>query len=252
MSRIQVLDRAVELMQAIAHRPGLLNAQELARECGLNRTTAWRILVALEQNGLVARDPTTQRYGLGFTLARLGAAADTAPLVRVAHGTLQAIAGEVSEQVSLGVPGPLGFSYVEHVQPPEAASVPRWLGQSGPLHATASGKVFLSRLSEVERDGLLPGTLERFTPTTITDRVALNRELAAVTRDGFAIGHGEHDELTSAACAPVLDPETGRMLAIIDVWGPTARLPRKRLREIGARLRETADGLAARLAALTP
>src|ERR1700742_842979 len=106
VSRIQVVDRAVELMEAIAQRPGLLNAQDLARVCGLNRTTAWRILVALEQNGLVQRDPTTQRYGLGFTLSRLGAAADTGPLVRAAHRTLQRLAAEVSEQVSLGVPGP--------------------------------------------------------------------------------------------------------------------------------------------------
>ena len=41
---IQVIDRAVTLMQAIAAAPRERTAQELAGACGLNRTTAWRIL----------------------------------------------------------------------------------------------------------------------------------------------------------------------------------------------------------------
>jgi IclR family acetate operon transcriptional repressor len=246
--RIQVLDRAVELMQAIAERPGLLNAQDLARLSGLNRTTSWRILVALEHNDLVERDPATQRYGLGFALARLGASADTGALIRISHTAMQVLADELTEQVSLGVPTHLGFAYVEHVQPRGGAVVPRWLGQSGPLHATASGKVFLSRLSDAERRGLLGPQLQRFTQNTITDPAQLDKELIAVERDGFAITAGEHDELTTAVCAPILDPATGTLLAAIDVWGASQRLPRRRLPAVGRRLASTASALASEMA----
>jgi IclR family transcriptional regulator, acetate operon repressor len=245
--RIQVLDRAVDLMQAIAERPRLLNAQELARLCGLNRTTAWRILVALEHNDLVDRDPATQRYGLGFALARLGASADTGALIRISHTTMQELADKLVEQVSLGVPTHLGFAYIEHVHPGAGAIVPRWLGQSGPLHATASGKVFLSRLTDAERRGLLGPQLQRFTKHTITDPSRLEAELEAIDRDGFAITAGEHDELTSAVCAPVLDPATGSLVAALDVWGASQRLPRRRLRAIGQRLAGAARALAAEL-----
>jgi DNA-binding IclR family transcriptional regulator len=245
--RIQVLDRAVELMQAIAERPRLLSAQDLARQCGLNRTTAWRILVALEHNDLVERDPATQRYGLGFALARLGASADTGTLIRISHTTMQELADELGEQVSLGVPAHLGFAYVEHVQPRGGAVISRWLGHSGPAHATASGKVFLSRLSDSERRGMLGPQLERFTDRTITDLGQLDVELAAIDRDGFAITAGEHDKLTSAVCAPICDPVTGSLIAAIDVWGASQRLPRRRLRTIGRRLAEAAGGLAAEI-----
>jgi DNA-binding IclR family transcriptional regulator len=250
-AHIQVLDRAVALMRVIAEHPQTLNAHELARVCGLNRTTAWRILTALEHNALVQRDPSTQRYGLGFGLAQLGAAADMGPLIRIAHGALQTLADEVEEQVSLGVPVHLGFSYVEHVQPRAGAPVPRWVGQSGPLHATASGKVFLSRVSLAEREALLAAGLDRFTKTTITSRDKLSRELEAVRSDGFAIGSREHDELTSAVCAPVLDPGGDRLVAIVDVWGPSQRLTHRRLRKLGPRLRETADQITSALAEWT-
>lgn len=244
---IQVIDRAVALMQAIAAAPRELTAQQLAESCGLNRTTAWRILTSLEQHGLVFRDPATQRYGVGIDLVRLGEAAEVAPLIRVARGLLQELAERVSEQVSLGVPGHLGFRYVEHLQPPDGSSVPRWLGQSGPLHAAASGKVLLSRLSRTERDAVLPAELPRFTQTTIVDRDALERQLTEIRTQGFALGIGEHDELTSAICAPVVDGRDGRLIAIVDVWGPAQRLDRQRLSEVAPLVRDAAAEIARRM-----
>ncbi len=242
-----MIDRAVALLDAIVQRPRLLNAQELASVCGLNRTTAWRILVALEHNDLVERDPETQRYGLGLRLARLGAAADPGMIIRIAHTALQELADEVGEQVSLGLPTHLGFTYIEHVQPGKGTSIPRWVGQSGPLHATASGKVFLSRLSDSERRGLLGAELARFTKHTITSYERLDAELLTIRRDGFGITAGEHDELTSAVCAPVLDPHTGRLIAAIDVWGPSQRLSRRRLRELGRTLVRVATSVSREL-----
>jgi IclR family acetate operon transcriptional repressor len=245
--RVQVLDRAAQILRVIATEPQPLNAVELARRCKLNRTTAWRILVTLEHNELVDRDPSSQRYRLGFGLMDLAQGADPGPLVRLARPVLEAVAAEVGEQASLGVPRRFGFTYVDQAQPPGGASVPPWLGQSGPLHATASGKVFLAALPQAERDAVLPAELERFTSTTITDRAALERVLARTTEAGYAVTDGEHDGVTSAVCAGVAD-RRGRLVAIIDVWGPTQRLAPERLDALGPILRRAADELAARLA----
>ena len=196
---------------------------------------------------MVLRDPVTQRYSVGIDLVRLGEAADLGPLIRVARGLLQELAEQVQEQVSLGVPRHLGFSYVEHLQPSDGSPVPRWLGQSGPLHATASGKVFLSRLSGPELDAVLPTDLERFTATTIVDRLALDRQLAEIRKQGFALGIGEHDELTSAICAAAVDTRDDRLVGIVDVWGPAQRLNRKRLREIAPLVRDAAVEIGRRM-----
>ena len=84
-ARIQSIDRAVELLEAIAAAPEPQTAPALADRAGLNRSTAWRILATLEHHGLVERDPAGNRYGLGFALLRLAAAAGHEPLVRLAH-----------------------------------------------------------------------------------------------------------------------------------------------------------------------
>jgi DNA-binding IclR family transcriptional regulator len=60
-NRIQSIDRAVELLEAIAAAPEPETAPVLADRCGLNRSTAWRILATLEHHGLVDRDPDSNR-----------------------------------------------------------------------------------------------------------------------------------------------------------------------------------------------
>jgi predicted ArsR family transcriptional regulator len=62
-SRIQSIDRAVELLEAIAAAGEPVTAPVLADRCGLNRSTAWRMLATLEHHGLVERDPATNRCG---------------------------------------------------------------------------------------------------------------------------------------------------------------------------------------------
>ena len=74
--RVQSVERAVALLDAIAVGPARgSTAAELALACGINRATAWRLLATLEGRGLVDRDPATSRYQIGYTVARLAAAA---------------------------------------------------------------------------------------------------------------------------------------------------------------------------------
>src|SRR3954451_24070358 len=102
-SRIQSIDRAVELLEAIAGAPEPETAPALADACGLNRSTAWRILATLEHHGLVERDPDTSRYRLGGGVLRLAAAGRQEPLVRLAHPILRRLADATGETVNLAV-----------------------------------------------------------------------------------------------------------------------------------------------------
>ena len=58
--RIQSVDRAVDLLLALAAAPpAAATAPALARACGLNRATAWRLLKTLQGRGLVTVDDAT-------------------------------------------------------------------------------------------------------------------------------------------------------------------------------------------------
>ena len=143
--RVQSIDRAAELLAAIAAAPGAEAAPALADRCGLNRSTAWRILATLEHHGLVERDPDSNRYRLGFAVLRLAAAAGHEPLVRLAHPVLLELAEATGETANLAVARRLELVYADQVQARHVMA-PDWMGHAVPLHATSTGKAFLAAL----------------------------------------------------------------------------------------------------------
>src|SRR5579862_1555776 len=236
---IQSVDRAAALLKTIADSNQPPTVVELAAACGLNRTTAWRLLATLDAHGLVERDPVSQRYSLGYAFLRMAAGADLDPLVRRARPVLERLARDTGEATNLAVAKRFSLVYVDQVDPPQIMA-PNWFGRAVPLHATSTGKAYLAFLPPEERRAALPERLERYTKTTITSRKQLEDELAEVRRDGYATCVGELEESLFGASSPVLS-EQGRPVAIVSVWGTEHRLPREKLPEIGRRTQAAAD-----------
>jgi DNA-binding IclR family transcriptional regulator len=229
--RVQSVQRAAALLQAIADSPEPQTAPDLAARCDLNRSTAWRILATLEDEGLVDRDPATKRYSIGHALARL-AAADAEALPRAARPHLEELSRQTGETVSLAVPRGLQLVYVEQVQAPHVMAAD-WLGRAVPLHATSTGKALLAWLPEEELEAALAQPLAGFTDTTITDGGRLRDELRRVRRRGYAVSRGELEAALWGVSAPLLDRRR-RATAVVSVWGAEARLRAKGLDELGA------------------
>jgi len=229
--RVQSVDRAAVLLRAVADSPTPATVWELARQCDINRSTAWRILSTLELHGLVERDPHTQRYSVGFAALQMGAAADYDPLARRLRPVLERLANETGEIVSLVAARRFSLVYVDQADPP-GAPVPSWLGRPIPLHATSSGKVFLAWLDPDELEAVLPAALEQFTPATITDRQVLVDSLADIRRDGYGTCISEFEEFSNGVSAAVFDRRI-RPVVIVNIFGPSQRVTRRRLSALG-------------------
>jgi DNA-binding IclR family transcriptional regulator len=243
---IQSVDRAAALLKAVAGSREPQTVAELAARCGLNRSTAWRLLATLDSQGLVERDPVTQRYSVGYAIFQIAAAGDHDALVRRAHPVLQHLATDTGETVNLAVAKRFNLVYVHQVEAPQIMS-PNWLGRAVALHATSSGKAFLAWLPKEERKVLLQEKLERFTATTVTDRRRLEQEFEEVRREGYSMCAGELEETLYGASAAVLN-ERERPVAIVSVWGPQHRVPAERLPEIGRQAKAAAGEIEALLA----
>jgi DNA-binding IclR family transcriptional regulator len=240
---VQSVQRAAALLEAIADSPEPRTAPELAERCGLNRSTAWRILATLEEEGLVDRDRLTGRYSVGAAVARLAAAASDS-LPRLARPHLEELSRGTGETVSLAVPRRLQLVYVDQVQAPHVMAAD-WLGRAVPLHATSTGKALLAFLPPAELEAALTQSLPRFTDRTITDPARLREELERVRRRGYAVSRGELETALWGASAPIRD-RAGRAGAVVSVWGSEARLKAKgRLDELGRAAAATADAVAA-------
>lgn len=247
--RVQSVQRAAALLDAIAAAaPAGQTVAELALACGINRATAWRLLATLEDQALVTRDPATSRYQIGYTVARLAAAAGVDGVVRRAHHVLERVCAQTAEAASLALARRSELVYVDEVAPPSVLTV-NWLARPVPLHATSTGKAWLAWLPEAEAKGVLGPALEGFTDATVTDVRRLFDEFAEIRRQGYAVSAGELEPALFGVSAPVLseeaDPAAPR--AVFSIWGPAARVPQSRLEALGAVAIDAAAAVAASL-----
>jgi DNA-binding IclR family transcriptional regulator len=242
--RIQSVDRAIDLLLAVAAAgPTAAGVPALAKACGLNRATAWRLLKTLQARGLVTVNENG-RYALGVTAVELGGAAGPDALIAAAHPLLERMCAKTGETASLAMPAVGGLTYVDEVTP-IAVLTASWLGRTVALHATSTGKALLAFLPPSELRRVLPATLPAFTDTTITSTGELADELAATRARGYGTCAGELEPSLYGVSAPVLD-RTSRPLAVLSIWGPKDRVPEERFAELGPIVVEAAREMGTR------
>ena len=222
---IQVIARAAAILRAVEGEPAGLSLGELAARLGLARSTVQRIVGALVEEGLLISAGPRAGVTLGPTLIRLAAAAiiDTE---RLARPILQDLSASVGETVDLSILQGGSAVFVDQVVGTSRLVAISAIGEAFPLHCTANGKALLSRLPQERRDRLLPSSLKRFTPRTITTRALLDAELGQIAASGIAWDIEEHADGICAVGSAFVDP-LGRDFAL-SIPVPTARFAAKR------------------------
>jgi IclR family transcriptional regulator, acetate operon repressor len=243
----QAVIRAVALLKAFtADRPerGLA---DLARSVGLNKTTAYRLLAALESERMLERGRDGEAYRLGPELVLLGGRAQgTFDLREASRAPLASLAQETRETATLEVlVGPQTLILEEAMGSYVLGSMPS-IGTRWPAHATSTGKTILAFLSEEERGRALPRVLLPVTPRTLANRVALDRDLSRVRERGYALSQEELEPGFVAVGAPVHSAD-GRVVAAISVGGPKVRLTAETIAAIARLLPVAAARISERL-----
>jgi DNA-binding IclR family transcriptional regulator len=244
---IQSVDRAVAILEILA-RDGDAGVTEIAAELGVHKSTASRLLAALDRRELVAQDSARGRFRLGVGIVRLaGAVGRGLDVVRESRPVCQALAGQVGETVNIAVLSGRDALYLDQVAGPAALSPHNWAGQRIPLHATSDGKVLLAYLPPAQAEECLAAApLPRFTEHTITDLAEFPRLLAEVRRRGYATAVDELEAGLTAVAAPVLNSEE-RVIASISASGPSFRIPASRIAELAESVRQAAAEISRRL-----
>jgi DNA-binding IclR family transcriptional regulator len=171
---LQTVDRALQALDRFGPTQPDVSTREVARELGIDRSIASRLLSALESRGYVAQNETTQRYRLGIRALDLGAFfLQNHPLVAAATVHLELLASAASGTANV-------FLYDDGQAVRLAAYPARPMTRLRvPAHCTAAGKVLLAELDgpalalQLQQYGLPAPT-----PRTITTAEALRGELA--------------------------------------------------------------------------
>ncbi len=230
--RVQSVDRSMLLLRAVAAAaPEDSTAARLAETCGLNRATAWRILHTMQAHDVVSCSREGGRWSIGVAVVDMAQSAGTETIIALARTRLQRLSLQTGETAALAVWRQGALTYVEEVVPPAIVAA-TWLGQTVPLHATSTGKVLLAFGDVPVRVRPDRRRLERFTDTTITSVAALDQELGQVRLRGFAACRGEYEPSAWGVSAPVVD-SSGRLVAVLSIWGPGTRVTDDRLEVLG-------------------
>lgn len=248
MESLSSVEKAVDVLFALHAAGASLGVTALGRTLGLPKSSAHRLLAALCRRDLVERDESG-RYRPGVALVALGLGAqEREPLVVVARETLEAEAAALGETVFLVGARAGKLCVLDKAEGTGFLRAAPRVGESVPIHATASGKLYLAFAPG--RIALPAGALERFTGQTLASRRALELEVEEVRTRGFGENRDEWIPGLSVVATPVL--ARGELRGVLAVAAPSARMRElgrdpviRRMRAAGTRVGQRLEGSSA-------
>lgn len=222
-TRIQVIDRAASLLDAIGRYPDPVSLKILSAETGLHVSTAHRILASLTQNGFVDRD-ASGHYQLGVRLMQLSARQNSRGDLRsIALPIMEALRDRLGESVNLTIRTGDEVVYVERAVPNRMMHVQQRVGSRAPLHVTAVGKLMLGATDDEDCHGYAQRTnLPAFTRNTINNLPRLIEECRRAYDQGYALDN-EEAEIGVGCIGVLIRDSNDTVVAGLSVSAPIER-----------------------------
>lgn len=234
----QAIDRAARILVRLVESEEVVTLSGVMEETNLPKSTAARLLRALERNGLAQR-----RRGGGFRPGPVlveYARRDTSvgDLATLAWPFLERLGQVSGETANIAIPTPGGVARLAQVDSTHPLGAGNWVGARIPIHASSMGKLFMAFGAAQPPFG----RLAKLGPNTITSMPELLAELDDVRRLGFATTWEELQAGLCSTAAPVHGVR-GSVIAAISVSAPTVRTSRERLAQLSAMVVEEATAL---------
>jgi IclR family KDG regulon transcriptional repressor len=246
---MQSLERAMRILDSFAGRE--LGVSEVAREHGLTKSTAFRVLSTLKRTAHLQQDAETGRYRLGLRLLDLGQrVAAGLDVRRVARPTMYELAQRSRGSVFLAMLSGDAVVNVEQVDSPEPVRIVLDAWQLGRLpHTIGTGKVLLAYMPPAARRAIVAKLeMRQLTPRTIVDRDQIEPELERVRQQGYAVNDQEQVIGVRGVAAPVRD-HRGDVVAALSVAAPAPRLTQELIPRYAAWVCAAADEISGNLGA---
>jgi IclR family KDG regulon transcriptional repressor len=246
------LAKGLKVLETVARSKGPRGVSDLARELGMTRSNAHRLLQTLSALGYVRHDAALGQYEASLRLFELGSAVVSGRDIRtISQPLMQQLRGKVDENVILSVRDGSGIIILDRVEGLRTLRTYTPLGSRNPMHCTSAGKLLLAYAPQDVVDAVMK-RLQNFTARTITSATKLQAELDRIRAQGYATAQAEWREDVGGVCAPIRQSD-GTVIAALGVSGPIGRFKPAQIkahlphllattREISKRLGYLADG----------
>ncbi len=228
---VTALARGLEVLSSFRARDRGLGNQELARRCGLPKSTVSRLTHTLTRLGYLTLDADSGKYRLGSATLALGSTALARMDVRqTARPLMQHLADASASMVSLGMRDRLSMIYVENCRSASALTLSLDVGSRIPLATTAMGRAYLSILGAAERQAIFDDLAALDDLAWPALRRGIDQALEQVRTLGVACSFGDWQPDVNAI-AVGFHPGGGMPPMAINCGGPAFSLPPQTLLE---------------------
>jgi len=197
--------KAFKILQIIADSSTGLGVSDLSKELKIGKSTVHGITAALEEMGVLVRDPLRKKYHVGYTLLELGRKAYAKmDLKDLARKPMERLMREVGETVFLGVLNGDHVTILDVVESSNEMKITSPPGTRLPLLVGATGRVLLAQLEKEKAKAIVDRTgLVRYTPKSVADPKQFLKEVGRTRSIGYAIDDEEYILGVRAIAAPI-------------------------------------------------
>ncbi|MFD8738749.1 IclR family transcriptional regulator [Streptomyces sp. NPDC059618] len=233
------VDKALDLVEAVARAAQPPRLTDLAEEVGLHRATAYRVLVDLVRRGWVLR--AGDRYLPGTAVLQLSSSAARNSLGALARPVLVALSEHTGLMVNLQVPEADRSRVIDVVRPDRLAMISSLTGQALPVHRFAGPLALVAALGPADRIPYLRAAEEAGFP--LEGAGGLLADIEEAERTGFAVEYGRNEQPVASLARAVVTP-SGTPACALTLVGLGPDFAEDRLPGLRERLREATDDLA--------
>lgn len=240
---IQVIARAAAILRALEGVQDGLSLAEIAKDVSLPRSTVYRIVTALTEEGLLMAATPNGKVRLGPAILQLAAAADY-DIKRILRPFLVDINRDIEDTVDLAILRGGSAVFIDQVPGKRRLTVVTVIGERFPLHCTANGKALLALMTPEEARRSIERSLREHPDRPLTDEPRLWHEIEEARAGGFGFDREENSPGIGAIGFALRDG-TGNSFAI-SVPMPIQRFKRTE-KTLVAKVAQHRERIAARI-----
>lgn len=216
---MDAVQRIVTLMETLLELEGDVGIREIAQRTAIPKSTVQRLLNDLKTNGWVDQDDKTQNYRIALRfLAFANAWRLKMELTRKAGSVMTELCERSRQTILLLVRDGTKGVCLHRVEPERSLKLVSDVGKTFDLHAAACGKILLAFAPAALQEKIFASPLKNYTPTTITSRELLEKEVATIRRSGFAVSFEEMTTGAAEIAVPLQDTH-GNLIAALSIVG---------------------------------
>jgi len=221
--RIPSVANACAIFQLLTTSKKIMSASTIAKELELPRTSVFRVLKTLEEEGMVLA--ISNGYVMGHRLINIGLQATSQiPERRLCVPVLQELTNLTGESSHFAILSGKNALLMEVCDSPHALRVASRPGTLTDIHSSAAGKCFLAYAPEAMREGLLERIVyNKHTEKTHLDADSLRSEFDQVKELGYAVDDEEYHDNVRCIAVPVMN-SLGQVTGAIGITAAKSRL----------------------------